>query len=99
MHAATTPSDSPAAPLGTSVSFPAPLVCAVGPSALSTVNPIGPKAAMAYAFHGTAWNENQAGDVAAYAALLVAVQNGYAADTAASAIRNHLAPLDSGESS
>ena len=72
---------------------------AVGPSALSAVNPTSAKAAMLYALRTTTCHENQLGDVASYTALSVAAQNSTAATATAAAIQNLLAPLDSGESS
>lgn len=124
MRSATTPSQPPAAPHRTSVTFHAMPSCepwtawtisiaaeyaptstaprsaarAVGPSALSAVNPTSAKAAMLYAFRSSTWNESPGGDVASYTSLLVAAQNSTAATASASAIRSHLAS-DPGEPS
>ncbi len=72
---------------------------AVGPSALSAVNPTSAKAAMLYDLRSSTCHENQPGDVISYTALLVAAQNSEAAITTAAAIQNLLALPGSGESS
>lgn len=71
---------------------------ALGPSALSAVNPTSAKATMLYVLRSTMWNERPGGDVTSYTSLLVAAQNSAAATATATAIQNHLAPSD-GESS
>ncbi|MEA2718769.1 MAG: hypothetical protein QOJ39_633 [Candidatus Eremiobacteraeota bacterium] len=70
---------------------------AVGPSALSQMNPTSAKAAMLYNLRTTTCHENALGDVASYTALSVAAQNSTAATATAATIQNFLAPLDSGE--
>ena len=70
---------------------------ALGPSALSEVNPTSAKAAMLYAFRSTTCQESASGEVSSYISLLVATQNSTAATTAAAALQNHLVPA-SGES-
>src|ERR1700722_18229926 len=72
---------------------------AVGPSALSAMNPTSAKAAMLYAFRSTMWNDSSAGDVASYTRSLVAAQNSTAATSSAPALQSHLFQLDSRESS
>ena len=72
---------------------------AIGPSALSAVNPTSAKAAMLYDLRNSTCHESQLGDVTSYTTLLIAAQNSTAAITSAAAIQNLLAPLDSGESS
>ena len=71
---------------------------AVGPNALSAVNPTTAKAAMLYDLRSSTCHESQPGDVTSYTTLLVAAQNSTAAITTAAAIQNLLAPPDSGDS-
>ena len=72
---------------------------ALGPSALSAVNPTSAKAAMLYVLRSTMWNVSAGGDVRSYMSLLVAAQNSAAATTTATAIHDHLALPDPRESS
>lgn len=59
---------------------------ALGPSALSALNPTSAKAAMLYAFRSTTWNDRNGGDVRSYTSLLTAAQNSVAATTPVTAV-------------
>jgi hypothetical protein len=72
--------------------------CALGPSALSMVNPNAAKATMLYVFRNSTWNKSVEGDVRSYTSLLVAAQNNAAASASALAIHHALALPDSEES-
>lgn len=65
--------------------------CALGPSALSAVNPTAAKAAMLYVLRSSTWNRSAEGDVRSYTSLLVAAQNNAAASASALAIHQTLA--------
>ena len=73
--------------------------CALGPSALSAVNPTAAKATMLYVLRSSTWNKSAEGDVRSYTSLLVAAQNSAAASASALAIQNTLALSDTKESS
>lgn len=70
---------------------------ALGPSALSAVNPTSAKAAMLYAFRSTTWNVSARGDVISYTTSLVAAQNSTAAMTTAETLQNHFTQPESRE--
>jgi len=72
---------------------------ALGPSALSAMNPTSAKAAMLYAFRSSTWNESSPGDVISYTTSLVAIQNSAAATSNAPTFQRHFFPFDSEESS
>jgi len=72
---------------------------ALGPSALSAVNPTSAKAAMLYALRSTTCQDSHPGEVKSYTALLVAAQNSVAASTSATALHTVLALSDPGEPS
>ena len=70
-----------------------PYARALGPSALSALNPTSAKAAMLYALRSSTCHESDAGDVMSYTALLVAAQNRTAAMSSATALQNQLDPV------
>ncbi len=72
---------------------------ALGPSALSAMNPTSAKAAMLYAFRSRTWNDSIAGDVISYTTSLVAIQNRVAATSSAPTFHDHLFQFESGTSS
>lgn len=72
---------------------------ALGPNALSAMNPTSAKAAMLYAFRSRTWNDSAAGDVSSYTTSLVAIQNSAAATSSAPPLQDHFFQFDSGESS
>jgi hypothetical protein len=63
---------------------------ALGPSALSALNPTSAKAAMLYALRNSTCQDNVGGDVASYTSSLVAAQNSAAAISSATAFQPHL---------
>lgn len=88
-----------AAEYAATMSAPRSGACALGPSALSEVNPTSAKAAMLYALRSSTCQESAGGEVRSYTSLLIAAQNSTAATTAAAALQSHLTPSAPGEPS
>ncbi len=63
---------------------------ALGPSALSALNPTSAKAAILYALRNSTCQDSVGGDVASYTSSLVAAQNRAAAISSAAALQPHL---------
>lgn len=65
---------------------------ALGPSALSALNPTSAKAAMLYALRNSTCQDSVGGEVASYTSSLVAAQNSAAATSSATAFQLQLDP-------
>lgn len=65
---------------------------ALGPSALSALNPTSAKAAMLYALRNSTCQDSVGGEVASYTSSLVAAQNSAAATSGAAAFQPQLDP-------
>ncbi len=63
---------------------------ALGPSALSALNPTSAKAAMLYALRNSTCQDSVGGEVASYTSSLVAAQNSAAATSSAAAFQPQL---------